>query len=1845
MSTTQYTQSIQQLYVAYFGRPADTLGLQFWESTMAGNGGNLAVISSDFSKSPEYTAVLEGKDAFTVVDTIYMNLFGRHAEYDGLVYWAGHYAAGRLTISNIIEAVSTAAVGSDLVAYNNKATAATAFTEALDTAAELIAYNAASLPTVKAFIAGVTDDATLAAAIDPAAMDTLTATVVQVGTPVPPFSTFTLTTSADSGSAVAGTTGGDMYIATISNLAAGTTLGAGDVLSGATGNDTLSISVSGSNAGADTNTTAVTLSSIETISVSNFQTDDTANTNIDLSQATGVTTLAVNASSASGDTFFTAVRNIVAAEMGNGSGDLGVTYADSVVTGTADAQSLTLKGQTGGTFKVGASTGGVETLNVVSSSSANTVMLSDTNATIKTINISGDQALTLTEGASIASNVTVIDANTATGAVKVTTSAAQDLSITGGSANDTITFSADNFTAADTINGGAGTDTLSVAGASYTAATFAKVTNVETVALTAAATITLASNISATTIDLSNAAAQTLVMAAGYTAATTAKISTLDTITNSVANVALTVEGTDAAFQGSTVTGGTGADTLKITAATQGGTAVTFTAGGHVTGVETVTIVDGGDASATKGRDISLTLGNYGTALSIDGSALDAGTGVDDETLTVDGTSFTKVLTLTGGAGNDTVTGGTAADIINTGAGDDSINGAQGGNDSINAGAGNDTINMNGSLTSGDTIDGGAGNDTLLVSGISASALTNVTNVETLALSGGGSATLTSNLSFTTVDLSSGATAETLTLSTGYTAATTVTVDAGDKVVNDANVALTVKANASELAATTITGGTGTDSLTVTIDAAAPTVTFDSLITGVEAITIVDRGDATATAGSDITLNLGSYATAVSIDGSALDVADSLATDTTAEILTVNGGSATKAITITTGAGGSVLTTGSGNDVLVGGSGVDSITSGTGNDSLNGGSGNDVFVLGANLTYQDTIIGGSGADTLSISSASATVNDVDFMQVSGVETVTISAYTNAITLGSYASAAGVTTVSDETGGGVSVTASGMATGITINAVGGNDTLTGGIGNDTFVFFGSNLDASDVLNGTSGVDTISLRNTTTATNDVGGATSATIGDIANIDQIVVNDAATSGTGTVSVTLAAGYGSTAGNGQQDLTLAIDGSALDSGETFTVNASANVAAEKVSITGGAAADTLTGGAGNDIIVGGAGADSITGGVGADVLTGGDGADTFNYALASSQSTNALTDTISDFVSGTDAIVINYTTSTSTNTTDFTNKGTAASSAEGLSLLSGTSVATRIGQYFYNSGTKQLVVDADGNGLIQSTDMFVTLTGSTTLADVNFNITAGGTQVSTITTGGGNDTITASTAADVIASGAGNDTVDILAAANHTVDLGAGNDTILATQANLDASDSLTGGSGTDTLSIAGTGTSTLTTDANLVGIENITFSTDSHALVLTNQTEAFNITFANGTNSVTMAAGALAHTVTGGTGADTVTYATQADFTAHGSLVGAAGADILAVAAASTAFVDADFARMSGFETLQLGGAANTVVLGSNATTAGISTIIAGTGATSITSTETANTVTATSVAGTLTLAGSSNYTVTTGTATDVTATGHTGTLAVTLGNDAGNAVAFVAGNGNTTVTGVDAADVVTVTGLATEGQTFTGSVSKFAITAGANAQTIVTGAASDTIDGAAGNDTITAGAGADSITGGANSDTIIWTATTTAAMATEAGVAAGDNDFGAGTAGDTVVGFTTAADVLKFSALLTVNATGVETDTLLSIATGGTVTNTARFVEVTTALADGTTGTAITALDGLVTSAVAIGDSFIAFVNDGVDGYLYLVTQVSTSNTIAAQDVQLIGQLTGVTDIASGDLVSF
>ncbi|WP_313169300.1 hypothetical protein [Massilia oculi] len=180
-----HVAAVQELYVAYFGRPADPAGLDYWTNVVEAQGGSTTAVSASFSAQPEYIVAFYQKTPAQIVDQIYSNMFARGTSTtDGRSYWVDLLSKGTVSVSTIVAEVAKGAQGTDAEAVENKVAAATAFTAALDTAAEQAGYAGAdSLNLAKAFIAGITTDATLESAIAPAALNATVAGVVKAGTP------------------------------------------------------------------------------------------------------------------------------------------------------------------------------------------------------------------------------------------------------------------------------------------------------------------------------------------------------------------------------------------------------------------------------------------------------------------------------------------------------------------------------------------------------------------------------------------------------------------------------------------------------------------------------------------------------------------------------------------------------------------------------------------------------------------------------------------------------------------------------------------------------------------------------------------------------------------------------------------------------------------------------------------------------------------------------------------------------------------------------------------------------------------------------------------------------------------------------------------------------------------------------------------------------------------------------------------------------------------------------------------------------------------------------------------------------------------------------------------------------------------------------------------------------------------------------------------------------------------------------------------------------------------------------------------------------------------------------
>ncbi|MDY0961316.1 DUF4214 domain-containing protein [Massilia sp. CFBP9026] len=178
-----HVAEVQQLYVAYFGRPADPAGLDYWTNIVKAQG-NSAAVSTTFSTSPEYKEAFAGMSNAQIVNKIYSNLFNRDADPTGRQYWVNMLTKGTIKVDYIVADVARAALSTDRDSVDNKVTAATAFTKVLDTADEIAGYSGVkALALAKAFITSVTTAASLKAALAPAALNASVAAVVEAGLP------------------------------------------------------------------------------------------------------------------------------------------------------------------------------------------------------------------------------------------------------------------------------------------------------------------------------------------------------------------------------------------------------------------------------------------------------------------------------------------------------------------------------------------------------------------------------------------------------------------------------------------------------------------------------------------------------------------------------------------------------------------------------------------------------------------------------------------------------------------------------------------------------------------------------------------------------------------------------------------------------------------------------------------------------------------------------------------------------------------------------------------------------------------------------------------------------------------------------------------------------------------------------------------------------------------------------------------------------------------------------------------------------------------------------------------------------------------------------------------------------------------------------------------------------------------------------------------------------------------------------------------------------------------------------------------------------------------------------
>jgi len=724
-----------------------------------------------------------------------------------------------------------------------------------------------------------------------------------------------------------GTAGNDTFIADDTQTLKVTS--AADVLNGGAGTDSLTIF--------GTPNAIPQISNIENVEVDSMAAAGTAN----FATVTGIQTMTIDRAVGAATV---GVNNGVAVTLSN---NAAATGAQTVNFGATDTSaSLTLNNINTST-NVAVTLGGtnVSTVNIATTGAASSIGNLSLPTTMKTVNVSGDQNLTILDA--LDADLTTLNAASLTGKLTVTSGAVtdagavagvdgNDLSITGGSGNDSINVSAADeadevavdagagndtvtinttaYTAAtptsagDNIKGGAGADILAVAGNIHASNMSAVITGFETIRFTtsAAATDMSVNRLGITDFHLSGA--NTDVVLSGLTATTTVKITD--------ANADLTA---------SLATLGT-ADTLTVTLESTSGTGTALIANSHDV-VNIVSTKAAADA-ATVVNELETTSATSAATLNISGdteltivsAALQADAAVNAAAMSgkLTSTFITNVRTYTGGTGNDVL--------------------------SIVAGG----------LKQGNTFAGGTGTDTLNVKAAASQdmGIVGLTGFETLNLTTAGAnvGDFRNVTGLTTVNVTGSAAVDDLTLNR-LSADTTLSFGASiDQVVTTLNTGTSQKVAFSAAATVTnITLDSGTTSLTVTSD--------DGNATADEAMGVFTDIDGTSLAsitvlGKDRT-NLGTLeATTTSVDASG--ATGGLTVTASATATSIIGSQAADAIT--GGSGNDTITGGAGNDTIVGGAGVDSITGGAGNDTITLGAGSDVLVF--------TSHGAANADTI-----------------------------------------------------------------------------------------------------------------------------------------------------------------------------------------------------------------------------------------------------------------------------------------------------------------------------------------------------------------------------------------------------------------------------------------------------------------------------------------------------------------------------------------------------------------------------------------------------------------------------------------------------------------------------------------------------------------------------------------------------------------------------------------------------------------------------------------------------------------------------------------------------------------
>lgn len=524
-----------------------------------------------------------------------------------------------------------------------------------------------------------------------------------------PVQTFVLTTDID---IVNGSSGNDTIVGSDA------TYTTGDLIDGRGGTDTLNVTLTAAEGD------LVDIMNVEIYNIRNTHN----NQSVDGDGWTGFTQLWYDRGNQ--DLTLTNIGAVAAVGFNGGAGgnsDFDVEFDNTLVSGTSDALSVVLNDANGNNLTAQGvnNTDGFETVNVTAT--GDNTLASIASADMTTITFAGTGTVEITGALSGAET---IDASANSGGVDILVDDV-DATVTGSSADDTLTFGAGQFDDDDAVDCGAGDDTL-----------------VTTLSSSVNQPVTISNcEILSTQGDDDGSAEAFVLDLGGVSGISTLQIEsqgatvTADTLTMDDMNLGPAVR-----FRGDGADTNQTFDSLTIdyVGATGGSDAQAFTIDNQVADndgedlednsrtvaiptididdIESVTFNnnDGGTTTITtlNGVDIETVTINSNTNFTIT-NALEStvvesvSCGSSEGNISVSIGNSTADATMTGSTGDDTLTGGDGDDTINGGDGEDTLDGGDGA-DVLNGGSGDDTLNGGDGI---DELTGGAGDDTFQFDG------------------------------------------------------------------------------------------------------------------------------------------------------------------------------------------------------------------------------------------------------------------------------------------------------------------------------------------------------------------------------------------------------------------------------------------------------------------------------------------------------------------------------------------------------------------------------------------------------------------------------------------------------------------------------------------------------------------------------------------------------------------------------------------------------------------------------------------------------------------------------------------------------------------------------------------------------------------------------------------------------------------------------------------------------------------------------------------------------------------------------------------------------------------------